>query len=122
MWRKPDLSDESFGPTWSDIRAVLRSPERRRRILRWGVVSVAAAVVASAIALSLLPDGPSVNSWPFVAAVAVGAITIVLWLARLLLESLFPFEMGRGVYRWIAEKRRHRAWSKQAAQRDLFKR
>ena len=122
MWRKPDLSDESLGPTWSDVRAVLRSPERRRRLLRWGVVTVAAAVVASVVALILLPDGPSVNSWPFVAAVAVGAITIVLWLARLLLESLFPFEMGRGVFRWIAEKRRHRAWSKQAAQRDLFKR
>ena len=122
MWRKPDLSDESLGPTWSDIRTVLSSPERRRRILRWSVVSVAAAVVASVVALILVPGGPSVNSWPFVAAVAVGAITIVLWLARLMLESLFPFEMGRGVLRWIAEKRRHRAWSKQAAQRDLFKR
>lgn len=122
MWRKPDLSDESLGPTWSGIRTVLSSPERRRRILRWGVVSVAAAVVASVVTLILVPGGPSVNSWPFVAAAAVGAITIVLWLARLMLESLFPFEMGRGVYRWIAVKRRHRAWSKEAAQRDLFKR
>ena len=122
MWRKPDLSDESLGPTWGEVRAVLSSPERRRRILRWGVVSVVVAAAASAIALVLLPDGPSVNSWPFVAAVAVGAITIVLWLARLMLEMLFPLEMGRGIFRWIAEKRRHRAWARQAAQRDLFKR
>ena len=122
MWRKPDLSDESLGPTWGEVRALLSSPERCRRLLRWGAVSLAVAVVASAVALALLPDGPSVNSWPFVAAVAVGAITIVLWLARLMLEMLFPLEMGRGLFRWIAEKRRHRAWAKQAAQRDLFKR
>lgn len=62
------------------------------------------------------------NSSSFVAAVAAGAIAIVVWLVRLMLEILFPFEMGRGVFRWIAEKRRHRAWSKEAAQRDLFKR
>ena len=122
MWRKPDLSDESLGPTWGEVRALLSSPERRRRILRWGVVSVVVAAVASAIALVLLPGGPSVNSWPFVAAAAVGAIAFVLWLARLMLQSLVPFEIGRGVYRWIAEKRRNRAWAKQAAQRNPFKR
>ena len=122
MWRRPDLSNESLGLTWGEVRAILSNPERRRRLLRWGAVSLAVAVVASAVAMSLLPGGPGVNSWPFVAAVAVGAITIILWLARLTLEILFPLEMGRGVYRWIAEKRRHRAWAKQAAQRNLFKR
>ena len=68
MWRKPDLSDESLGPTWGEVRALLSSPERRRRLLRWGAVSLAVAVAASAIALVLLPGGPGVNSWPFVAA------------------------------------------------------
>lgn len=122
MWRKPDRSADALGPTWSDVRTAFNSAERRRRVLRWSALAVTAIVLASAVGVIFLSAGSGVNSWGLVAAVAVGAVSIVLLLVRLMLGSLLPYEIGRGVYRWIAEKRRHRTWSKQAAQRDLFKR
>ena len=78
--------------------------------------------LASVVGLIFLPGGPSVGSWGFLIGIAATVAAIVLLLVRLALGGLLPFEIGRGVYRWIAEKRRHRAWSKEAAQRDLFNR
>lgn len=122
MWRKPDRTSDQIGPAWPDVRAVWAEPVRRRRAIRWAVVLAALVVLAAVVGAIFLPGGTPLSSWGFLAAISVTAAAIVLLLARLVLGSLLPFEIGRGVYRWLAEKRRHRAWSKQAAQRDLFKR
>lgn len=122
MWRKPDRSADQVGPTWHEVRALWAEPHRRSRVVRWAVVLIAIILLASVAGLLFLPDGPSVGSWGFLVGIAVTAFAVVVLLARLVLGGLLPFEIGRGVYRWVAEKREHRAWSKQAAQRDLFKR
>ena len=122
VWRKPDRSADQIGPTWREFRVLWAEPKRRRRVLRWAVGLLAVIVLVSVVGLIFLLDSPTVGSWSFVVGVAVAAVAIVVLLVRLALGGLLPFEIGRGIYRWLAEKRRHKAWSKQAAQRDLFKR
>jgi len=122
VWSKPDRNADRLGPTWREVRVLWAEPERRRRVARWAVVLLSIIVLASVVGLIFLPDGPSVGSWGFLIGIAVTAVAVVLLLVRLALGGLLPFEIGRGVYRWMAEKRRHRTWSKEAAQRDLFNR
>lgn len=122
MWRKPDRSADSLGPAWRDVRASLEDPERRKRVFRWATIAVVVVVAVAVVGSIFLSVDARVSSWGVVAAVAIGTVAIVLSLARLVLGSRLLFEIGRGAYRCIAEKRRHRAWSKQAAQRSLFKR
>lgn len=122
MWRKPDREPDRLGPTWRDISVLWNSPSRRRRAIRWAVVLIAIILLVAVVGLLFLPDSPSVGSWGFLVGIAVTAFAVCWLLARLVLGSLLPFEIGRGAYRYVAEKRRHRAWSKQAAQRNLFKR
>ncbi|WP_420437941.1 hypothetical protein [Candidatus Poriferisodalis sp.] len=80
----------------------------------------AVALIVSAIGSILWAEGPPFGSWGFLAGTAAGAVALIVLVVRLIVGSLLPFEIGRGIYRWVTEKRRHRAWSKQAAQRDMF--